>query len=111
MIYDFSHYPTAVGRRVRFTMDSGDYRRALELPNAEALELAPIATCPTAVPGAVCLECSPAVARVLAGQLSELGGDAAIAARMLADALEVLVLELRRSRATERPAERRKVPA
>lgn len=99
MIYQFSHYPTDDGRRVRFSIARSelDRVRGAGFLDGEALRGA-VDVIETDTTGEAMLVMTPATARVLVDAFAMVGGDLAVAARMLATALEGMALELRMSR-------------
>jgi hypothetical protein len=94
MIYRFSHFSTDHGRRVQFIANAADMRRA-----APALDGVEAKWRPFGLEEVIVLA-TPGGARMVADALGSLGGDAAVASRMLTDALDGMVDELRASRAT-----------
>lgn len=100
MIYDFSHYPTSAGRRVRFTVARENIERVREAGFTAIVDtVESMAMKSAASPGDVMFVMTPRRARMLAEALASVGGDAAVAARMLDAALDGMVTELREHRA------------
>lgn len=96
MIYDFTHYLTIAGRTVRFAIDGAELSRALE---AAPAELGDAIIARHELPGeSVDITMPAAAARELADTLASIGGDAAVAARMLRAHIEGMVAELRKAR-------------
>lgn len=109
MIYDFSHYPTSAGRRVRFTVAREHIERVREagftgiVDTIESMAMKSVAS-----PGDVMFIMTPRRARMLVDALASVGGDAAVAARMLTTALDGMVDELRIGRLLAPPRRRSK---
>ena len=96
MLIEFSHFPTPTTRRVSFFMDAGEYRRAMELPAAHTLK--PTIQESEHAAGSVRLTMPVATAMAYCEVLAQVGGDAAVAERMLRDQLAGMIAELRASR-------------
>jgi hypothetical protein len=99
MIYEFSHSPTSAGRRVRFVIGRAELAQLRRTGLLASDALRDVEAIETGSPAEVMLVMPPHTARVLVDALETVGGDAAVAARMLATALDGMVHELRTERA------------
>lgn len=109
MIYEFVHYPTSIGRRVRFRLDRAELERVRRAGFLDGDALRGVTIDGTETPGEPTLIMTPAAARAMVDVLAMIGGDAAVSARMLSSALDDMVAELRTGRAVveiTRPARR-----
>lgn len=102
MIYHFSHYPLRVGsRRVRFVAAREELQRAARVLGtswiAGRIRGAFVAELKTSTRD-VTLDMTPGEARHLADVWRGCGGDCAVSARMLEDALTGMVEEIRADR-------------
>jgi hypothetical protein len=101
MIYEFSHFSTPDGRRVRFRIDRAEFARVRRAGFLEGETFSGIVIDETSSPAEVELTMTPAAARAMIDVLAMVGGDAAVAGRMLSFALEDMVAELRTGRAVD----------